>query len=146
MLILELIFHCFKDSHLKSQVFSNISLSIVTMSVNTPAEYGKRLIPQILDNLATTEPDRIIFSIAKFRDTSHEFRHISARTFAKAVDKTAWWLHGQLGGKPKNKNGSQAEEQMGDQKGIQNGKSTSIQVVGYIGPRKRKKKTVKGTL
>ena len=80
--------------------------------MNTSTEYGKRLIPQILDSLASAEPDRIIYSVATFSDTSHGFRHISARTFAKAVDKTAWWLRNQVG------------------------KPTLIQTVGYIGPRK----------
>lgn len=83
--------------------------------MNTSTEYGKRLIPQILDSLASAEPNRIIYSVATFSDISHEFRHISARTFAKAVDKTSWWLHNQLE------------------------KSTLIQTVGYIGPRKLEK-------
>ncbi|KAL8768128.1 MAG: hypothetical protein Q9194_005790 [Teloschistes cf. exilis] len=59
--------------------------------------FGKRLIPQILDSLAAREPDRIIYSLATFSDISPKFRHITASTFAKAVDKTAWWLHAQLG-------------------------------------------------
>ena len=82
------------------------------MAMNASTDYGKRLIPQILDSLALTEPDRIIYSVATFSNTALEFRHISARTFAKAVDKTAWWLHSQVG------------------------KPTSIQTVGYVGPRK----------
>ena len=85
------------------------------MAMNTSTEYGKRLIPQILDSLASAEPDRVIYSVATFSDISHEFRHISARTFAKAVDKTAWWLHNQAG------------------------KPTLIQTVAYIGPRKLEK-------
>ena len=83
------------------------------MALETSKEYGKRLIPQILDSLALSEPDRIIYSVANFSDVAHDFRHISARNFAQAVDKTAWWLHDQVG-KPK-----------------------SIQTVGYIGPRER---------
>jgi hypothetical protein len=82
------------------------------MEINTLTEYGKRLIPQILDHLATAQPDRIIYSVATFSDTSFEFLHISASNFTKAVDKTAWWLHNQIGN------------------------STVIQPVGYIGPRK----------
>lgn len=81
------------------------------MAIEPAAEYGKRLIPQILDSWASAEPDRIIYSLATFSDNSHDFRHVSVRTFAKAVDKTAWWLRTQLG------------------------KPTSIQAVGYIGPR-----------
>ncbi|KAF7552329.1 hypothetical protein G7Z17_g4414 [Cylindrodendrum hubeiense] len=73
-------------------------------------DYGKRLIPQILDSLAAADPDRIIYSVAKSSNISEGLRHVSARSFAKAVDKTAWWLHNQLG------------------------KSTTFQTVGYIGP------------
>lgn len=77
-------------------------------------DYGKRLIPQILDSLAATDPDRIIYSVAKSSDISQGLRHVSARTFARAVDKTAWWLENELG------------------------KSTTFQTVGYIGPRRLK--------
>ncbi|PWY83843.1 transferase family protein [Aspergillus sclerotioniger CBS 115572] len=72
--------------------------------------YGKRLIPQIMDNLAATEPERTVFSLTTLSGGSLGFRHISASTFTRAVDKTAWWLRGQLG------------------------KLDSIQPVGYIGP------------
>lgn len=84
--------------------------------MSTTTEYGKRLIPQILDNLASTEPHRIVYSLATFSDDSHEFLHISARTFANAVNRTAWWLRKRAG------------------------KPTSIQTVGYIGPRKLERK------
>ncbi|KAL8834801.1 MAG: hypothetical protein Q9170_003597 [Blastenia crenularia] len=79
------------------------------MAMNGSIEYGKRLIPQILDSLAVTDPDRIVYSVAT-SNFPHEYRHLSARNFAKAVDKTAWWLLNQVG------------------------KATSIQSVGYIGP------------
>ena len=79
--------------------------------MDTSTAYGRRLIPQILDTLASTEPDRIIYSVASFSNDTHSFRHISARIFANAVNKTAWWLHDQVG------------------------KPTSIETVGYIGPR-----------
>ncbi|UZP37004.1 hypothetical protein NXS19_004820 [Fusarium pseudograminearum] len=71
---------------------------------------GNRLIPQILDDLAATEPDRIIYSWAKSSDLSQGFRHISAREFTKAVDKTAWLLQRELG------------------------ETSEIRAVGYIGP------------
>ncbi|KAL8945036.1 MAG: hypothetical protein Q9216_000020 [Gyalolechia sp. 2 TL-2023] len=83
----------------------------MAMAMDRSAEYGKRLIPQILESLAATEPDRIIYSVATIpSDTSLGFQHISAHVFAKAVDKTAWWLHNQVG------------------------RPTLIQTVGYIGP------------
>lgn len=78
-------------------------------------DYGKRLIPQILDSLAAIDPDRIIYSVAKSADISQGLRHVSARNFAQAVDKTAWWLQNEVG------------------------KSTTFQTVGYIGPREWEK-------
>ncbi len=86
---------------------------VVVMAAST--DYGKRLLPQILDDLASAEPDRIIYSIAKSSDISQGFLHVSARAFANAVDKTAWLLHHQLG------------------------RSLTIQAVAYIGPRKLEK-------
>lgn len=85
--------------------------------MRTSTEYGKRLIPQILDSLASSEPDRVVYSLATSSDNSHKLQPISARNFAKAVDKTAWWLHRQTG------------------------KPTFIQTVGYIGPRKSNQKS-----
>lgn len=108
------------------------------------SEYGRRLIPQILDNLAATEPDRIIFSIAAFSDDSHQFRHISASTFAKAVDKTAWWLRGHIGKESeKNRchNGDQIGGQTGERQGIRTERSPPVRMVGYIGPRKSNEKS-----
>ena len=82
------------------------------MAAKPSSEYGNRLLPQIVDALARTDPDRIVYSIASFSEVSHEFRHISAKYFAQAIDKTAWWLSKEIG------------------------ESKSIQAVGYIGPRK----------
>ncbi len=56
--------------------------------MNTSMKYGKRLISQTLDEMASAEPHRIIYSVAILSDISHEFRHISARTFANAVFTT----------------------------------------------------------
>ncbi|OAA59696.1 Chloramphenicol acetyltransferase-like domain protein [Niveomyces insectorum RCEF 264] len=74
------------------------------------ADYGRRLIPQILDELAVAEPNRVLYSVAVSQDISQGFQTVSARTFAKAVDKTAWLLRGQIEDSP------------------------TIQSVGYIGP------------
>lgn len=76
-----------------------------------PKNVGKRLIPQILDDLAATEPNRLVFSIAKSSDISQGFHNVYSQQFAQAVNKTAWWLHKQVGS------------------------TGEIQPVGYIGPR-----------
>jgi len=101
------------------------------MAVDSSLEYGKRLIPQILDRQASADPDRIVYSIAACSDDSREFRHISARAFAKAVDKTAWWLHDRVG----TQNGVSNGEQDAGQNGTQQ-ETPKIQPLGYIGPRK----------
>lgn len=101
------------------------------MTVDSSLQYGKRLIPQILDHLASTEPDRIVYSIAAFADDSHEFRHISAQLFAKAVDKTAWWLHERVGTLNGISNGHGEAGQNGTQQ-----ETPNIKPLGYIGPRK----------
>lgn len=78
-------------------------------SLTLTPDIGRRLIPQIVDNLADADPDRIFYSISSLNDATLSFRHITVRQFANAVDKTAWWLVDQLGS------------------------SASIQPVGYIG-------------
>lgn len=77
-----------------------------------PAACGQRFLPTILDDLASSDPDRIIYSIAKSADVSQGFRQVSAREFVDAVSKLAWWLVDQLG-EP----------------------TTHGAVLGYIGPR-----------
>ncbi|KAJ5885204.1 hypothetical protein N7495_009714 [Penicillium taxi] len=64
-------------------------------TLTTP--FGQRLIPQIMDSLAATEPERTVFSLATLVNGFIELKTISARSFTKAVDKTAWWLRGQVG-------------------------------------------------
>lgn len=100
------------------------------MAGNTSPEYGKRLIPQILDRLAAAEPDCIVYSIATFSRTP-TFRDISARTFANAVDKTAWWLHEHIQSANGVGKGEQNTAVNGDGKEL-----PKIQPLGYIGPRK----------
>lgn len=73
--------------------------------------YGRRLIPQIMDDVAHHDPERVVFSLTTMHNGSPRFRHISAKTFAEAVDRTAWWLHQQVG------------------------KPDEIQPLAYIGPR-----------
>ncbi|KAH6981580.1 hypothetical protein BKA56DRAFT_484717 [Ilyonectria sp. MPI-CAGE-AT-0026] len=86
------------------------------MAVDSSPEYGRRLIPHILDRLASTDPGRIVYTLATFGSQDPPaFRHISACTFAKAVDKTAWWLHKHL-------------------PPAANGVASEIQPLGYIGP------------
>ena len=83
----------------------------VHTSVIAALPYGKRLIPKIIDDLAAAEPNRTVFSLSSLVHGSIELRHISAMTFAQAIDRVAWWLRDQVG------------------------TPDAIQPVAYIGPR-----------
>lgn len=104
------------------------------MAADMADSYGRRLIPQILDRLAASDPERIVFSIASFpENTGPSFREITAAAFTRAVDKTAWWLHAQLDTSHGQINGD------GDLPGDREagGQPTpKIRPLGYIGPRK----------
>lgn len=92
------------------------------MAIANPLNYGKRLIPHILDDLVLSEPDHVIYTLASFPDQKARFQTITAGAFAKAVDKTAWFLREQLA------------ERIESQVDV-NGKK-AILPIGYIGPRK----------
>ncbi|KAL8788421.1 MAG: hypothetical protein Q9195_007300 [Heterodermia aff. obscurata] len=86
-----------------------------------PDASGRRLIPNIIDERARTNPERPVYSIPlvsesaslELKDISSRgnvhsvplssnhalrgFRDISARIFANAVDRVAWWLEAELG-------------------------------------------------
>ena len=79
--------------------------------VEEKQDYGRRLLPRIVDDVASEFPDRIVYSIVNNPDDAHATKHITASAFAKAVDKTAWWLKSLVGAQ------------------------TSVLPVGYIGPR-----------
>ncbi len=74
-------------------------------------DYGRRLIPHIVDDLAKSDPERIVYSFPRSQDVSQGFRDVSAREFASAIDKVAWQLHKEIG------------------------RSSSFETIGYIGPR-----------
>lgn len=98
--------------------------------------YGRRLIPNIIDERARIHPERPVYSIpvapgndpVQLNDistrgnvhsvplssnhVSHGFRDISARNFANAVNRVAWWLDAELG------------------------KGSFFPSIGYIGPRR----------
>lgn len=97
------------DSGIGTPITKQIS---VDQDTNLSPAYGKRLIPQIMDNLAATDPTRTVFSLTVGSENGLTLRNVSALEFAKAVDRTAWWLQNKVG------------------------RSTSVQPVGYIGPRK----------
>ncbi|KXG50671.1 Male sterility, NAD-binding [Penicillium griseofulvum] len=79
------------------------------MAINK--DYGRRLIITIVDEMARDEPEQVVYSLAISQDISKGLRDISARDFANAVNRTAWWLESELG------------------------KESQFPTVGYFGPR-----------
>lgn len=65
-------------------------------SLKPPPDCGKRLLPALVDEIATNDPGRIFVSIAETSDITDGFRDVDYHSFAKAVDRCAWWLIRQL--------------------------------------------------
>jgi hypothetical protein len=107
------------------------SSDVSTMAIDTSQKYGSRLIPQILDSLAAAEPDRIVYSVAEFLEDGHKFREITARAFAQAVDKTAWWIQKCMKELPVS---SEVDDE--HKYNCTEVITPKIQPLGYIGPRK----------
>ncbi|CAN8104059.1 unnamed protein product [Discula destructiva] len=67
------------------------------VSVASNSDVGQRLLPSYLDEIALSDPRRILYSIAKTRDPADGFQDISAGVFARAVNRCAWYLEEKLG-------------------------------------------------
>ncbi|KAI8633183.1 hypothetical protein F5Y19DRAFT_490382 [Xylariaceae sp. FL1651] len=61
-------------------------------------EFGRRLLPQVVDYCARACPDKIYASIPNSNhDLSHGFRDISMAHLSRMVDQLSWWLEEVLG-------------------------------------------------
>lgn len=60
-------------------------------------DYGRRLIITVVDEVARDAPERVVYSLAKSEDISKGLRDVTARDFANAINRTAWWLESELG-------------------------------------------------
>ncbi|KAK6082253.1 Iterative polyketide synthase CazM 8 [Seiridium cupressi] len=61
------------------------------------APLSQRLLPSLVDEIAVNDPERIFYSISKTRDPKDGFLDLTAKTFAGAVDRVAWYLEENLG-------------------------------------------------
>ncbi|KAJ3578218.1 hypothetical protein NPX13_g2342 [Xylaria arbuscula] len=68
-------------------------MSTISSSAKTP---GTQLLPALVDDLAQSDPHRILYSITKARDPSDGFLDINAQSFARAVNRCAWYLQDQI--------------------------------------------------
>ena len=74
--------------------------------------YGRRLLPQVLDQIADAEPSRVYARYACANaledwDTNgtNPYRSLTFADVAKAVDRVAWWLDENLGSRTGEANG-----------------------------------------
>ena len=59
--------------------------------------FGRRTLPQALDDLASLPSDRLYASIPKDRDLSEGFLDVSCRDMARCVNFMADWIAGHVG-------------------------------------------------
>ncbi|KAI0854529.1 hypothetical protein F4860DRAFT_112179 [Xylaria cubensis] len=67
------------------------------MSLDSKPNYGRRLMPAVLDELARTSPDRLYAAIPKTADVTEGFRDISVADMARCVDFMAHWIENLYG-------------------------------------------------
>ena len=72
--------------------------------------YGSRLLPQVVDRLSQSDPQRVYVIFPLSSDLSRGFRDVTMLEIARAVNKLAWWIEMNLG------------------------RSTVFETVAYIGP------------
>ncbi|KAF2972037.1 hypothetical protein GQX73_g1567 [Xylaria multiplex] len=71
---------------------------------------GNRLIPNVVDEAARDNPDRVVYTIPHLTDDGDSFEDITALRFANAVNRACRWIEGVLG------------------------KGKNFEAIGYIGP------------
>ncbi len=72
---------------------------------------GNRLIPNVVDEAARDNPDRVVYTIPHLTEDGDSFEDITALRFANAVNRACRWIEGVLG------------------------KGKNFEAIGYIGPR-----------
>lgn len=61
------------------------------------ADYGRRLLPTLIDHIAATDPSRPFASLPKSTDPRDGFQDINYSCFASAINRCCWWLERELG-------------------------------------------------
>ncbi|KAL8652126.1 MAG: hypothetical protein Q9210_002877, partial [Variospora velana] len=68
-----------------------------TGEMGSNAPYGQRLLARVIDDYAAKQPDRAWVTVSRSDDLTQGFIDITFRRFAKAIDRTAFWLEDRLG-------------------------------------------------
>lgn len=73
-------------------------------------QYGRRLIPTLVDELAASTPDHVYASIPRNQDFTGGFDDVTYRSLARAIDRAAFWIESKVG------------------------KSVDFETIAYLGP------------
>ena len=71
-------------------------MAIQTLA-SPPPKCGERLLSVLIDELAKEDPERPLVSVARGESASDGFEDVSIKTFARAVNRCAWWLEEHIG-------------------------------------------------
>ena len=79
--------------------FSSSTASCDNAPVNGHVElpYGSRLLPQVVDELARSDPQRIYATLPLSSDLSKGFQDVTMQQVSQAVNKCAYWLEDTIG-------------------------------------------------
>lgn len=75
-------------------------------------DYGRRILPIVVEDAARKSPDRVAYSFPITDDPSEGFHDITNSRYSNGVNRTAWWIEKSFG-KPE---------------------ASSFPTIGYIGP------------
>lgn len=67
------------------------------MASKTSVPYGRRLVPQVVDELAATVPDRVYASIPKTSNVQDGYQDVTMAEFAGCINFMARWLEEKFG-------------------------------------------------
>jgi hypothetical protein len=60
-------------------------------------DYGRRLLPQVIDRAAIADPDHVVYSFTITDSPADGFHRITNREYADAVNRVAWLVEAGFG-------------------------------------------------
>lgn len=60
-------------------------------------EYGRRLIPSLIDEIASCTPQKIYCYMPLMTRIEDDFQAVTYKTFSNAINACAWWIENEIG-------------------------------------------------
>lgn len=70
---------------------------VLTAMPETGLQYGRRLIPALVDEMAASTPDHVYASIPRYQDFTLGFDDVTSQDLARAVNRAAFWIEQTFG-------------------------------------------------